>query len=228
MITQKYDRIDRNKLNLNKNSRSSACINLFLSLSLLILNSCSQSIRIRSNPEGAEVFLVSPKNAERKSIGKTPVTIETQKVQELIHTPPSSREFLIFNIELANYDAKQMLVPVGAIGNFDTYLDVKLIPEKRKDDKSALIIQHFLNTQEFINKGDLERADLELERVFQLEKTNPWVFVMRGHIYLLKKDYKNSLLAYEKAIEMDPNNTTLLKRITDIRKFLKGAVNEKQ
>lgn len=187
---------------------------------------CGNALRVRTNPENANVYLISPKTSEKKLFGQAPLDLKTAEVSSMLHMPPSSREFLLVLVEKKDFESKQFLVPLNSLGAFDTHLDVKLNPIHLGPQNSTLVVQYLLNAQELLNAGDLSRADLEIERAIQLDPLNPWPFVMRGHILLIKKDYKNSLAAYEKSLELEPSNQEVLKRVVDVRKFLKETINE--
>lgn len=191
-----------------------------------ILSGCGYALRIRSNPDDAGIFMVAPKTSEKKYIGQSPLDLKTEDVSSMMHVLPSSRDYLLVIVEKKDFETKQLLVPLSTLGAFDTRLDVKLNPVVAGPDKSTLMVQYLLNAQELVNEGDLSRADLEVERAIQLDSKNPWPLVMRGHILLLKKDYKNSLISFEKSLEMDPTNESILKRVVNIRQFLKESINE--
>lgn len=183
-------------------------------------------IRVESNPEGADVYLASPKSLDRKLMGKTPLEINVDQAHEMVQVLPSSREYVRLIAEYKDHDTKELLIPIGTFGVIDTSVRIKLDPSKPKSDNSRLVVQYLVNAQELINRGDFDRADLEIEKAIQLEGLNPWAFSMRGHIYLLKKDYKKSLAAFEKAIEVDPSNEILLEKIVKTRNLLREKVHE--
>lgn len=197
-----------------------------LILMTLAVGCAAPKVRVESNPEGAEVYLANAKSQDKKFIGKTPLEIDLKKFSDQVQAPPASRQFVRIVTEKKDYDSKELLVPVGSFGVLDTTVRVKLDPSKPKSDNSKLVVQYLVNAQELINRGDFDRADLEVERSIQLEGSNPWAYSMRGHIYLLKKDYKKSLAAFEKAIEIDPSNEVLLKKIVNTRNLLREKLHE--
>ncbi len=200
---------------------------IFFFFFLAVFSACStQKIKIQSNPEGAQIYLTAPQSEDKKFIGKAPLEIDVEQVNAMVHVLPSSRQFVRVVAENKGFESKEVLVPTGVLGTFDTVVRIKLDPSKPKSDNSKLVVQYLVNAQDLINQGDFDRADLEVERSVQLEGLNPWAYAMRGHILMLKKDYKKSLAAYEKAVEIDPTNEALLKKIVKIRKFLKEKVNE--
>ena len=198
---------------------------IWLSLLLSLTSACSHVLRVQSNPEGVDIYAISPKSEEQKLIGKTPLETNLNKLSQFVHVLPSSREYITIVAETKDYDSKQLMIPIGIMGSSDTTVRVKLEPSKPKTDNSKLVVQYLLNAQDLVNKGDFDRADLEVERAIQLEGLNPWSYTMRGHILIMKKDYKKALAAYEKSMEIDPTNQMLLRKIVDVRKFLKEKVN---
>ncbi len=194
---------------------------------MVSIGCASPKIRVDSNPEGADVYLANPKSSDKKLIGKTPLMIDVKQATELVQVFPSSRQYFRLIAEKKDYDTKELLIPIGTFGVTDTSVRVKMEPSRPKSETAKLVVQYLVNAQELINRGDFERADLEVERSIQLESGNPWAYSMRGHIYLLKKDYKRSLASFEKAIELDPSNEILLKKIVNTRNLLKEKINEK-
>ena len=191
-----------------------------------LLMACGTIIKVESNPEGADVYLLAPASQKKHFVGKTPIEIDLKEHAEKINIVASSRKYIRLIAEAKDYTAKEILVPVATLGNTQTVLRIKLDPYVSQSEKIRTVIQHLMNTQEFINAGQLKRAEFEVNRALSMEEENPWAYIMRGYIHLLNKDFSKSLSDYEKSLELDPANQEIIKRVSDIRKILKEKVKE--
>jgi tetratricopeptide (TPR) repeat protein len=203
---------------------------LTLSIALVAfgLSACTQ-LRVRSEPPEADVSYLVPLTNEKKFLSRTPFEIPVRKLEEAVHAPPSSGEFIMLVIEKKDYQPETVMVPVGVIGTTETTLAVRLKLQD-KDSKTSVteVLQHMVNAQEFIHKAQLSRANLELEKALAIEAKNPWAYVMRGQIYFLQRDYARSLENYEKSLDLEPNNQSVISKITELRNLLKnGTADEK-
>lgn len=199
---------------------------LLLLLTGFILGGCGTVLKVETNPEGADLYLREPDSDKKVFIGKTPIKFNVDDYKDKINSIPSSRKYVRLLAEAKNYSSKELLVPVATLGNSETIIRLKLDPYVSESVRIRQVIQYLMNTQEFINNGELKRAEHEVNRALSVEEENPWAYIMRAYIHLLKKDYKDSLADYERSLELDPSNEEIIKRVTDIRKILKEKVRQ--
>jgi tetratricopeptide (TPR) repeat protein len=196
-------------------------------LTVIPLAGCSiADLRVRSEPPEAEVYFLVPKTNEKKFLAKTPIDIPVGKLEEAIHAPPSSSEFMVLVLERPDYRPETMLIPVGTLGTTSTTVNVRMRLKESEKTKVAEVLQFMVNAQDFLHRADFVRADFELEKALAIEPKNPWAYILRGELYYLQRDYTKSLSSFEKGLDFDPNNQRAVERISEIRKLLANGAQD--
>ncbi len=180
-------------------------LNLILNTSLLcLIVSCATSagmVVVKSEPSGAQVFVVDPKSGQSALIGETPLGF---KRAERI-TPGS--DVIQLRIEKDGFQSK---VPaVAAFGGGTTYLQVQLSPavvakgEIRDSFEKARA--HVSNMNRLVVTTRYSEALSEAERIIELDPKNAEAHAAKGSILYLMKDVDNARVSWSKALELNPN-----------------------
>ena len=186
-----------------------------LALPVACLWGCgSSSIKIDSNPAGADVFVRPVGGGERRTVGKTP--IPRTEMKEFQKGAPGS-----MMVELEKEGFLQASILVTESGNTDIEISMQLKPAV---DKAATADATNLNknmdalfeAQRLARAG---RLDDSLKALDEVGKANPqWSSVpeMKGAVYFLQKDYNKALDEYRRAVMLNPenpNNNQMVKQL---------------
>ena len=193
-------------------------------LGCLALCGCSSKLVVRSEPPEATLSYVVPDTNERKPLGPTPLTLDSRQLNEITRLSPNAGDMLELVFEKEGFATRSMLVPYNRALSLSTEVFVKLEEKKKDQVVYRQLVQHLVNAQDFINRNDLDRAEFEVQRALKLDADFSWSHLLRGHVFFLKRDYAQSLRAYERAVELDPVNQEARRMISRVRKSLKLEV----
>jgi tetratricopeptide (TPR) repeat protein len=185
------------------------------------LGGCSSKLVVRSEPPEATLSYVVPDTKERKPLGATPYSINSQQLNEITRFSPTSGDMLEFVVEKEGFAPRSMLVPYNRMLSMSADVFVKLDEQKKDQSVYRQLVQHLVNAQDFLNRNELDRADFEIQRALKLDADFPWSHLLRGHILFLKREYSQSLRSYERVVELDPVNQEARRMISKARKSLK-------
>ena len=195
---------------------------LFFSLlQVFILASCSTPsvISIKSDPEGAEVYVKNMDSKSQEKIGNTPLLIKGDELEKkkLKEGP------LVVILTKQGFDEKKILLSETTA--VDIEVSMKLTPTdrlanaKQVDDLSGQLFE----VQRYIRLKEFQEA---LKLVDKLKKDYPEISVpneLEGSIHYLTKDYKKSHDAFSLAYVKNPENTFALKMKRALEQKLKKA-----
>ncbi len=226
--------------------------NLYLPILFLLGCSSAQTIKVNSNPPGADVYIKMLGRGERKNVGKTPMVQES--LATVMQGPVSGAIYI--EIEKENYQPATILVTDTGSSSLEVSQELKPLAKdassaqnKDKDSKDSKNNQNgkdgtspdgaastVLNSLD-LNKGleDLFEAQ-RLARVGRLEdalkllddvgKGYPQlaaVHEMKGGIFYLQKDYKRALDEYKKTVSLNLDNVTAQQMIKRLESQLSAS-----
>ena len=189
-------------------------------LSVSAIAGCSiASLKVNSTPNAAEVFLENTKTGEKKSLGKTPLSVPISSVRETAGGEFSDGEYFLISIEKSGFKDQRLSIPLPAMGSFITELDVKMKEgELSKNIQSADdIINHLFLAQKFALAKETERAQIELDSILSVAPNFTRAQSMRASIFYIQKKFEDSLKWYELVLKSDPKNEEAIKMIAKIR-----------
>ena len=198
-------------------------LTLFLLLNFYFLASAkANQLKISSDPIGATVVVRDLNGVVNTKLGVTPYE---GNVNDIASNFAKSNFFMIV-IEKDGYETQSILV--NDVLKSDLELKINLVPREdilhyRKLDKIAAEMfeaQRLMRASQFDNAIDLLK---------RLENEQPNLSIIPeflGSAYYLKKELKSSLLMYEKAYRLNPDNRDAFNMKSYLRKAL-GAADEK-
>lgn len=184
------------------------------------LSSCSSTLetrtRIQSNPSNAEVFVSQQNSTDKKSLGKTPLSLNYRDLTEKAGGAPNSGEFLILSFELKDHETEKLLFPAQPFGTTKTEVLVKMTPSK---DLSLAkdILTRLHNAQKFALNQQYERALIETDKVLEIDPTVIRALSMKGSIYYVQKNYAEAIKWFEKALAVDNTFDEAIRMINKIK-----------
>ncbi len=187
------------------------------SLSLIVFGCSGPQLKIQSDPSNAQVFAAQQSSKERKLIGTTPLEISFKDLYEKTGgASQASGDYLALTFEANNLEPEQIMLPPVTYGTSTMNLRVALGPKKEVKGAGA-ILQRLHNTQKFAQAGQLERAQIEVDKALEIDPQFVRSLSMKGSLYYLQKDYTEALKWFEKALAVDSSFEQALKMITRIK-----------
>lgn len=182
-------------------------------LSCFVVASCATNYRFVSQPNEATVYY---ENGNQKTlIGQTPIDFSKAAL-------PTDSPFIII-FEKTGFEKKE--VSVTPSDNTLTTVSVNLKPSPNASDetlkRTRATLQQIFAIQELIAQNKYVDALSGLKKLEEFEPNLPEVYVIRGSVYLLLNDKKQTKQQWEKALKLDPNmeslNVRLLKVTADLK-----------
>lgn len=182
----------------------------------------AEKIEIKSNPEEAEIFIISDEGGEPQKIGKTPFK---QDLKELIQTYVKKNNF-VFEIRKDGYEPYRVLFTKTS--NLDVELAVNL--EVSRDIKTIkkhdLLMVELFDVQKLIRGKNFPDA---LNKLNLLEKDYPHFSIiaeLKATTYYMMKDVEKALSYYRKSFALNSDNVDAYKMKVYLEKKL-GIDTEK-
>ena len=195
----------------------------FIFVISILIQGCSTSLLVRSDPQDFEVYSISPETGEKKLIGKTPIEITSSDFKTLASAGAMSGNLVELVLEKPGYLSSRYLVPLPRL-TFSKSVLVAKPPEAtnaKVGSAAQEIVQYLYNSQKLINVKEYERAQIEIDKILKLEPNFPRALSLRGTVYFLQKNYPESLKWFEQALTYEPRMDDSLKMIAELRKILK-------
>lgn len=202
-------------------------IYIFLKLGVLALvfTSCvSKPFKITSEPDNVEVFLVSKEDNEKKSLGQTPIIKTKKEMSELLDKEMASGGMIQLHFEKDGYNEKDFWIPSTAGGNLGINVEVKMeegVSSFEYAKSADQIIDKLFLAQNLARTQQFERALIEIDKLIEKFPKLTRALSMKGAILYASSSFRESLEAYEKALDLNPELKTALEMSSKIRKQLK-------
>ncbi|MCB9025292.1 MAG: hypothetical protein H6625_03170 [Bdellovibrionaceae bacterium] len=185
---------------------------------------CSTQLKIITQPEKAEVYLIKTESGEKKKIGVTPIDKKDEELKELFGSFGNPGEFVTLVIEKEDYETRKIWLPLTASGVIASEINLQL----KKDDKKAeelktakTILDKLFLAQSFARTKQFERALIEVDKVLENFPDFARALSMKASILYAKGDFKESLDNYEKAIDQDSELKDAIEMAANVRKRLR-------
>ncbi|MCB0422986.1 MAG: hypothetical protein KDD61_18440, partial [Bdellovibrionales bacterium] len=137
-------------------------------LTMIAAGCASNTFKVVSTPEKANIFLVDSETGERKSIGVTPYEKVGPEINEVLGDNYQPGRFLNIEIEKEGYNTKKLWVPASSGGSLSTEIKVTLKSaekEKMELDKAEKIVNQLFLAQKFARMKQFERALIAIDNV---------------------------------------------------------------
>ena len=183
-------------------------------LLVAVLLGCSNSVTIVSSPPKAMVSVIEPGKEVPKAIGETPITIDTDEIEDAVDTGT-----IVFILSKKGFTSQRFVVPnlSGADLKIESYLESNLDSNYKQFNE---IIAMILHSEKLLIE---ERYDECLKSVEKIKAINPNISAahqLEGSAYFMKKDLKKSRFAWLRAVQLEPENVDALAMLNLIEKTL--------
>ena len=200
-------------------NRNKVLFILKAALSLLFLG-CSTSLKIISEPQEVDIYIGEMGSEKRIHAGKTPLEISDADLEKKYKLSPSEMAFFQIYGQKKGYQSEKLLVPFGGWLQSSAAVRIFLKPGKEVGSDVERIVKTIFNAQKFVETRQLEKAQLELDKVINEYPHFARAMSMKAGIFYLQKQYDESKVWYEKALKEDPNTTDAIIMLDKIGKKL--------
>jgi tetratricopeptide (TPR) repeat protein len=193
---------------------------------IVSLSGCSSVFTVKSDPAAADVYFQDPKTGEKKSLGKTPLTMPKSDLRKTVGNGIDSGNFFTVVVEKQGYQSSSFSIPATGFGTMATILDVKL--KEGTTQKEARVAKDLLDrlflAQKFALSAQFERAQIEIDKILTEFPTFPRALSMRASIYFAQKNYEESVKWYDRALEADPQLEDAMRMAAKARALAGGRL----
>lgn len=192
---------------------------------VFLLNNCgSATLKVVSEPEQAEVFIVNKDTKEEISIGQTPLLKKGKELEEQLKGQNSPGGLVNIIVKKDGFKDKDLWVPVNGGGQLGAQLVLKLEPTTSSADelKTAQdLLKKLFLSQQFARSAQLERALIEIDKILEVFPAFDRALSMKAAIYYAKGDFEESLKWYENALAVNPELKTAIDMAGKVRDTLR-------
>lgn len=190
---------------------------IYYFISVALTSCASSSLRVSSNPEGADVTVIARDRAPIK-VGKTPIELNAQNTPELFS------DSLQIQISREGHSPLSVLVPklaLGATGRVNANLQETMLPKEclAQTDSLSEVARGIAEASGLIQRKRLDEASLVLQGLASKFGSVSVLHDLLGNVYFLKKDLSRALDSYEKSNLLSPNNPQTVRMINRIQEL---------
>jgi tetratricopeptide (TPR) repeat protein len=165
------------------------------------------SVSIKSAPDAAEVLVMIPGKSDPKILGKTPYEVKLSELGAAANAGP-----IVLQIRKAGYHPQFLYVPNVSGGKLEFSTNLKPTIVSNYSDINRIIKLTLLAERQL----QMKQYDEAIKTAQLLKGINENIAVawdIEGAAYLLKGDKTKSKLAWERSIEIDPENPDTAKML---------------
>ena len=191
-------------------------------LTLFSTNVLAEKIEIKSNPEEAEIYVLSDESANAQKIGKTPFK---QDLKELIQTYVKKNNFVI-ELRKDGYESYRILLTKTSNLDVELSVNMEVSREIQTIKKHDLLVVELFDVQKLIRGKNFVDA---MNKLNELEKKYPHFSIiaeLKATTYYMMKDVEKALSYYRKSFALNSDNVDAYKMKVYLEKKL-GIDTEK-
>jgi hypothetical protein len=176
------------------------------------------SVAIKSAPDNAEVLVMIPGKSEPKVLGKTPYEVKLSELGSAANAGP-----IIIQIRKTGFHPQFLYVPNVSGGKLEFSTNLKPTIISSYSDINKIIKLTLLGERQL----QMKQFDEALKTAAALKLINENIavaFDIEGAAYLLKGERQKSKIAWDRSLEIDPENPDTTKMLMKI----KGSESSKQ
>jgi tetratricopeptide (TPR) repeat protein len=186
----------------------------------LLLSACAPTLTIKSDPAGANVFVLK-NNGEKQSLGTTPIVMKVSELENMTPLSSMTGEMLPLTFEANGFKTTEVFVPPMRTGILEAGINVQLKPEAAEtcsNTSADELLRYLHNAQKFANASVFQAAIDEVNKAIEKDPKFIRAYSMKGSIYFVQNRFDESQAMYEKALSIDPNFDEAIKMIAEIKK----------
>ena len=187
-------------------------------LSTLLVGCSTQSLRVVSAPEGADVTVQTGDRARQK-IGKTPLELSSK------NTPEVFNEAFQVQVSKEGFQPQMVLVPSmgmsGGSGRVSFNLQDTELPKvcNLQEDAFNEMARGVAEVSTFVQRKKYSEATTLIQNLLSKFDRVSVLHDLQGNIFYLQKDMTRALESYRKSNALSPNNAQTLRMMGRIQQL---------
>lgn len=200
---------------------NASCLVVLSILSSLVAGCASNTLQVRSTPDGADVSLVAQDGSVSK-LGKTPLTLDSGTNMALLSSVTQVR------VSKEGFLTQSAVVPslgdLGGSGSLQFNLSETELPKvcSAQDDDLNELARNIAEGSALIQKRRFSDAAQLFQSLAVKFPSVATVYDLLGNAYYLQKDFVKALAAYRRSHSISPNNSSAAKMIAKLE-MLQGS-----
>lgn len=194
----------------------------------LLASGCTAKYVVRSNPLGADVYYRPPASERKIKLGSTPLELTEDTIVQVTGLSRNSTDYFELVFEKQGFRSERLMVPGARFGSMETTISVGMVESANEGAVARDLLQFVMNAQKFANAGDFQRAHIEVDRALALDQRFARAASMKGAVYFMEKNYRESLNWYEKALSLDSQQQDVVKMVAHLRRLMTKDREKKQ
>lgn len=182
----------------------------------------AEKIEIKSNPEEAEIFILTDEGTAPQKIGKTPFK---QDLKELIQTYVKKNNF-VFELRKEGYEPYRVLFTKTSNLDVELAVNLEVSREIKTIKRHDMLMVELFDVQKLIRGKNFTDA---MNKLNILEKDYPHFSIiaeLKATTYYMMKDVEKALSYYRKSFALNSDNVDSYKMKVYLEKKL-GIDTEK-
>ena len=182
----------------------------------------AEKIEIKSNPEEAEIFVLTDEGGAPQKIGKTPFK---QDLKELIQTYVKKNNF-VFELRKEGYEPYRVLFTKTSNLDVELAVNLEVSREIKTIKRHDMLMVELFDVQKLIRGKNFTDA---MNKLNTLEKDYPHFSIiaeLKATTYYMMKDVEKALSYYRKSFALNSDNVDSYKMKVYLEKKL-GIDTEK-
>lgn len=182
----------------------------------------AEKIEIKSNPEEAEIYILTDEGTSPQKIGKTPFK---QDLKELIQTYVKKNNF-VFELRKDGYEPYRVLFTKTSNLDVELAINLEVSREIKTIKKHDMLMVELFDVQKLIRGKNFTDA---MNKLNTLEKDYPHFSIiaeLKATTYYMMKDVEKALAYYRKSFALNSDNVDSYKMKVYLEKKL-GIDTEK-
>lgn len=178
--------------------------------------SWAQTIDIKSNPEEAEIFIISDASVAPSKIGKTPFKAS---LKDLINEYVKKNTFII-ELRKEGFEPYRVLFPKATSVDIELSVNMDVNEDIKKIKKHDLLMNELFEVQKLIRGKNFTDALSKLDSLEKDYKDFSVISELKGTAYYMMEDVEKALSFYRRAFAMNSDNIDAYKMKVYLEKKL--------
>lgn len=189
---------------------------VILILNYFLTGCSSASIKVETNPQGADIFISSEGEVPTK-VGQSPLSIDLSQYK-------FQNEPVTVTVSKFGYKKESVIFPANTMGQLSKvgfFLNEDLNQKSSQDIDGSLeeMAKGVAKIQELIRSKDFEQSLTNINSLLSKYPNIATLYGLQGNIYYLQRNIEKALQSYKKSESISPNLETqrMISKLESIR-----------
>lgn len=183
----------------------------------VFLTACA-SLQITTEPAGAELTAISASGGAPATLGKSPVSLNSDKLGELVRQGPA-----LIRATLEGHETATLLLPTSLRGELKASLSLKKIvdpksSEQQKPSDLNALVRDILDAERGIIEKRYDDAQRLTVKIREKYPNLAISYFLEGSIQFQKGELQAAVASLTRGTELDPDDTVTRNFIEQIKK----------